>query len=93
MHFPAREACPGNISVDMGTDCLGMRIAVDWDIKTQTIQKTTAYSLVFTHTHTHARTQFSKIDSSTLNRRRVIVLKRGVRQILKKMKLKKKKII
>ena len=51
------EACPEK-SVDMGTDRLGMRIAVDWEIKPQTIQKTTAYSLVCMITHTHARTQF-----------------------------------
>ena len=30
--YPLCEACPEK-SVEMGTDCLGMRIAVDWDIK------------------------------------------------------------
>ena len=78
----------------MGTDRLGMRIAVDWEIKPQTIQKTTAYSLVCMITHTHARTHarthaVSEINSSTLNCRRIYVFKRGVRQILKKNEIEK----
>ena len=36
--YPPCEACPEK-SVDMGNDRLGMSIAVDWDIKPQTIQK------------------------------------------------------
>ena len=68
----------------MGTDRFGMRIAVDWDIRPQTIQKTTAYSLACMVTHTHTRIHaVSEINSSTLNCRRVFVLKRGVRQIPK----------
>ena len=78
--YPLSEACPEK-SVDMGTDRLGMRIAVDWDIKPQKMQKTTAYSLACMITHTHA---VSEINSSHLNCRRVYILKRGVRQILKK---------
>ena len=54
--YPLCEACPEK-SVDIGTDLLGMRIAVDWDMKQQKMQKTTAYSLACM-THTHARTQF-----------------------------------
>ena len=40
--YPLCEACP-----DMGTDLLGMIIAVDWDIQPQTIQK-------LSHTRLHA---------------------------------------
>ena len=77
----------------MGTDRLGMRIAVvDWDIKPQTMKKkTTAYSLACMITHTHARTlTVSEINSSILNFRRVYVLKRGVRQVLIKKEVEKK---
>ena len=54
----ASEACPEKKSVDMGTDRLGMRIAVDWDIKPQTMQKNNYRILACMHDHTHARTQF-----------------------------------
>ena len=61
-------------NVDMGTDSLGMKIAVDWDIKPQTMQKTTAYSLACMITRTHARTHaVSEINSSILNCRRVFI--------------------
>ena len=53
--YPLCEACPEKKRVDMGTDRLGMRIAVDWDIKPQIMQKPTAYSLASMITHTHAR--------------------------------------
>ena len=84
--YPLCEAFP-----EVGTDRLGMRIAVDWDIKTQTIQETTAYSVACMITHTHA---VSEINSSTLNCRRVYVLKRGVTtNSAKKMKMKKSKMV
>ena len=63
--------------MDMGTDRLGMRIAVDWDIKLQTIKKNYRI-LACMHGHTHT------CMHATLNCRRVYVLKSGVRQILKK---------
>ena len=79
----------------MGTGRIGMRIAVDWDIKPQTMQKKNYRILACMHGHTHACTHaVSEINSSALNCRRVYVLKRGVRLILKKkMKLKKSKMV
>ena len=78
----------------MGTDRLGMRIAIDRDIKPQTMKKNYRI-LACMHDHTHARTHarthaVSEINSSTLNCRRIYVLKRGVRQILKKNEIEKK---
>ena len=74
--YPFCEVCPEN-SVDMGTDRLGMRIAVDWDIKPQTIQKnyrTLAWS--HTHTRTHARARARAHAVSEINSLKSICIKK-----------------
>ena len=79
--------------MDMGTDRLSMRKAVDWDIRPQTMQKYYRI-LACMHDHTHARTHaVSEINSFNLNCRRVYAFKRGVRQILKKNEIEKSKMV